>query len=68
MVPKNVPKVRRSPTILEGFFGPGRLPNLIFLHLSCINFNARLWHRLWKASGSNLEDFGVISGSIWGSF
>ena len=65
---KKTTKVRRSPTILGGYFGAFWVPNLIFVHFVCANFYAYFWHRFWEASGSNFEDLGVISGCLLGLF
>ena len=33
----------------------------------CAEYYACFWHRFWEPSGSNFQDFGVISGSIFWS-
>ena len=67
-VPNKTPKDQRSQSILGGYFGPFWFPNPIFVHFVCSNFYACFWHRSWEASGSNFNDFGVISGCLLGSF
>ena len=67
-VPKKAPKDQRSQSILGGYFGPVWIPNLIFVHFVCANFNVYFWHRFWEASGHNFKNFGVISGCLLESF
>ena len=68
MVPKKAPKDQRCQSILGSYFGAFWVPNLIFVHFVCANFDAYFWHRFWEASGPNFEDLGVIPGCLLGSF
>ena len=55
---KKTTKVRRSPTILGGYFGALWVPNLILVHFNCANFYAYFWHRFWAISCIRFSGFG----------
>ena len=65
---KNAEKGKHGTSVLGHYFRSCWFQNLIFVSFWCVHFYACFWHRFREASGSNLQDFVVISGSISISF